>query len=137
LAKAGVPVGVLMAPVVPGLTDHEMPALLSAAAEAGARYAGYVTLRLPYAVAPLFAEWLGRHFPDKKEKVLNRIRNIRGGRLNDPEFGSRMRGEGLFADQMEALFEVARRKAGISERSPKLSAASFRRLEDQQLSLAL
>ena len=137
LAKAGVPVGVLMAPVVPGLTDHEMPALLSAAAEAGARYAGYVTLRLPYAVAPLFAEWLGRHFPDKKEKVLNRIRNIRGGRLNDPEFGSRMRGEGLFADQMEALFEVARRKAGISERSPKLSTASFRRLEDQQLSLAL
>jgi DNA repair photolyase len=137
LAQAGIPTGVLMAPVLPGLTDHEMPSILSAAAEAGARFAGYVTLRLPYAVAPLFEQWLERHFPDKKEKVLNRIRSLRDGKLNDAQFGSRMRGEGIFADQMDALFEVARRKAGITERSPDLSTAAFRRPGANQLTLPM
>jgi len=135
LSQAGVPVGVLLAPMIPGLTDHEMPRLLEAAAAAGANYAGYVTLRLPYAVAPLFEQWLANHFPDKKEKVLNRIRALRNGKLNDPNFGSRMRGNGIFADQIENLFDVACRKAGLNERSPHLSTEHFRRTEKSQLSL--
>lgn len=94
LAGAGVPVSVMAAPVVPGLTDHEIPAILEAAAEAGASGAGYVMLRLPGAVAGLVEEWLEARFPDRKEKVLNRVRDLRGGRLNDPRFGSRMKGEG-------------------------------------------
>src|SRR5262249_49260060 len=92
LAQAGIPAGVLVAPVIPGLTDHEIPAILAAAAEAGAKSASYVVLRLPHAVAPLFEQWLESHFPDRKTNVLNRIRSMRSGQLNDPRFGSRMRG---------------------------------------------
>jgi DNA repair photolyase len=132
---AGIPTGVLVAPVLPGLTDHEIPAIIAAAVNAGAMFAGYVTLRLPYAVAPLFEDWLTRHLPEKKEKVLNRIRALREGKLNDPQFGSRMRGEGIFADQIEALFDVACRKAGIAGKSPNLSTASFRPSTGKQLSL--
>jgi DNA repair photolyase len=135
LATAGIPVGVLIAPVLPGLTDHEIPAILDAAAAAGANSAGYVPLRLPYGVAPLFEQWLANHFPDKKEKVLNRIRAMRGGKLNDPNFGSRMRGEGIFADQIETLFEVARRKTGLDGRMPERSTAAFRRHGQAQLAL--
>ena len=83
LAAAGIPVGVIVAPVIPGLNDHELPGLLAAA---------YVPVRLPGAVRPIFEDWLERHFPDRRGKVLNRIRSMRGGRLNDPEIGSRMRG---------------------------------------------
>ena len=128
LADAGVPVGVMTAPVIPGLNDHELPNLLAAAAEAGATFAGYVPVRLPGAVAPLFEDWLGRHFPHRKEKVLNHIRSMRGGRLNDPNFGSRMKGGGVYAEHISRLFGVACRRAGIERgRFPKLSTASFRR----------
>ena len=137
LSQAGIRTGVLVAPVIPGLTDHEMPSILSAAAQAGAKSAGYVTLRLPYAVASLFEGWLAKHFPDSKDKVLNRIRSMRSGRLNDPRFGSRMRGEGVFADQISKLFEVARRKAGLNEHGPDLSTAAFRRPEKPQLEFSL
>src|SRR5205814_6861777 len=113
LSKAGVPVGVLVAPVIPGLTDHEIPSIVASAVQAGAQFAGYVMLRLPQAVASLFEGWLTSQFPQKKEKVLNRIRAVRGGKLNDPHFGSRMVGEGIFAEQTEALFAVACRTAGI------------------------
>ncbi|MEY2409045.1 MAG: hypothetical protein QOF48_1715 [Verrucomicrobiota bacterium] len=126
LNRAGIPAGVLIAPVIPGITDHEIPSILEAASAAGAACAGYVMLRLPHGVGPLFEEWLGRHFPDRAENVLNRIRSLRGGRLNDPQFGSRMRGEGAYADQAEALFEVASRRAGFGDRRPELSAAAFR-----------
>ena len=127
LRAAGVPVGVMTAPVIPGLTDHEVPAILAAAAEAGAQFAGYTVVRLPYAVAPLFERWLDEHFPDRKEKVLGRIRHLRGGgRLNDPRFKSRMRGEGIFAEQIRDLFTAGCKRAGLGER-PKLSTASFRR----------
>jgi DNA repair photolyase len=126
---------VLHAPIIPGLTDHEIPALVAAAVEAGAKYASYVVLRLPYAVAPLFEQWLTEHFPDKKEKVLNRIRAMRDGKLNEPEFGVRMRGKGIFAEQIDALFDVSLRKAGIAGNSPNLSAAAFRRPAGTQLSL--
>ncbi|MFQ5960249.1 MAG: PA0069 family radical SAM protein [Candidatus Methylomirabilales bacterium] len=127
LAQAGVPTGVLVAPVIPGLTDHELPAIIAAAAKAGAHFAGYVPLRLPHAVAPLFEAWLTRHLPRRKDKVLNRVRAIRGGRLNDPRFGSRMKGEGIFAEQIAALFSLACRRAGIVERGLHLSTAAFRR----------
>lgn len=134
LREAGVPVGVLVAPVIPGLTDHELPSIIEACAKAGASFAGYVMLRLPFAVAPLFEQWLERHVPDRKEKVLKRIREIRGGKLNDPHFGSRMKGEGIFAEQISAFFSLACRKAGFADR-PSLSTAAFRRPNSPQLSL--
>ncbi len=94
LAAAGVPAGVNVAPVIPGLTDHELPGILEAAAEAGATRAAYIALRLPHGVAPLFERWLEQRSPDRKEKVLNRIRDMRGGKLYDSRFGVRGRGVG-------------------------------------------
>ena len=135
LSEAGVRVGVLMAPIIPGLTDHEIPAVLDAAANAGAKSAGHVTLRLPHAVAPLFEKWLETHFPDRKEKVLHRLRAMRGGKLYDSKFGERMRGGGIFAEQIDQLFDVARRKVGIAERGGELSAAAFRRPGGAQMQL--
>jgi DNA repair photolyase len=135
LSQAGVPTGVLVAPVIPGLTDHELPSIIAAAVQAGAKAAGCVTLRLPHGVAALFEQWLSQHFPDRKDKVLHRIRAIRGGKLNDPRFSSRMRGEGIFAEQIATLFALACRKAGIDGRGPTLSTAAFRIPSDAQLSL--
>jgi DNA repair photolyase len=137
LAKAGVPVGVLIAPVIPALNDHEIPSVLAAAKAAGARWAGTEILRLPLTVSPIFQQWLEQNVPGKKDKVLNRIRAIRGGKLNDPRFGSRMRGEGIFADQIAQMFHVARRKVGMPEDGPELSTAAFRRPEGAQLGLGL
>jgi DNA repair photolyase len=134
LAEAGVPVGALIAPVIPGLTDHELPKIVQAVADAGARFAGYIVLRLPFAVKDLFENWLERHYPTKKNKVLNRVREMRGGELNDPHFCSRMKGEGIYAGQIEQMFRVACRKAGIEE-SPRLSTGHFRHPAGRQLSL--
>lgn len=135
LRDAGVPVGVLVAPVIPGLTDHEIPGLISAAAEAGAQFAGHVTLRLPHAVAPLFEQWLTQHFPEKKDKVLNRLRAMRGGKLYEAQFGRRMAGDGIFAEQIEQMFNVTCRKAGLAESRLELSPAAFRRPDGKQLPL--
>ena len=135
LAHAGVPVGVLVAPVIPGLTEHELPAILTAAARRGAQYAGYVTLRLPHGVAALFEDWLRQHVPTKHAKILQRIRALRGGQLNDARFGVRMHGEGVFADHIAALFTLGCRKAGIQRRDLQLSTAAFRRPSGAQLSL--
>ncbi|HXG48521.1 MAG TPA: PA0069 family radical SAM protein [Methylomirabilota bacterium] len=126
LAAAGVPVGVMTAPVIPGLTDHELPALLRAAAEAGAQHAGYVVLRLPHGVKDLFEQWLRRHFPDRADKVLNRLRSVRSGKLNDPRFGTRMRGEGPWAEQIQQMFRVSCRRTGLNQQRLELSTASFR-----------
>ncbi len=140
LSAAGIPVRVLMAPIIPGLTEHEIPALLAAAADAGALGANYTILRLPHAVAPLFENWLDRHAPGHKDKVLGRIRELRGDKLYDAKWGARMRGEGPLAAQIKALFEVAKRKAGFRAGGPgmsstaELSAASFR-VPGDQLSL--
>lgn len=128
LSKARIPVGVLVAPVIPGLNDHEIPKILSAARDAGALYAGYVPLRLPYGLKELFSDWLSKNFPDSKSKVLNQICALRGGKLNDSEFGSRMRGKGIYAKQLESLFEIFCRKTGLSRDGPELSSASFRRV---------
>jgi DNA repair photolyase len=135
LSRAGIPVTVLVAPIIPGLTDHEIPAILKAAAEAGATSAGYTVLRLPFAVAPLFEKWIETHFPDRKDKVLNRVRSMRGGKLYDAQWGKRMSGEGIFAEQIEKLFEVAKRKAGFKSERGELSIAAFRRPNGEQLSL--
>src|SRR5258705_5591607 len=113
LAKAGVPVGVMVAPVIPGLTDEEMPAILKAAADAGAITAGYVPVRLPFAVKELFEKWLEEDNPDRKGQGVDRMPDMRGGKLNDSDFHTRMRGFGVFAEQMERMFEVASKEAGI------------------------
>jgi DNA repair photolyase len=133
LTDAGVPAGVNVAPVIPGLNDHEIPALLAAARAAGAQWAGYTMLRLPHAVKELFTGWLRERFPERAEKVLARLHDVRGGALNDPRFGSRMRGEGRYAEQLRALFLVARRRAGFPDAGSKLSAAAFRRPGGVQL----
>jgi DNA repair photolyase len=127
LAEAGVPVNVLVAPIIPGLTDHEMPAILAAAAEAGAQRASKVILRLPYAVKDIFSAWLDTHVPGKKERVLSRVREMRGGKLNVSEWGKRMRGEGIFADQIHDLFAVAARRAGLNRVEWDLRTDHFRR----------
>ncbi|HXR06573.1 MAG TPA: PA0069 family radical SAM protein [Candidatus Acidoferrum sp.] len=137
LARAGVPVGVLVAPVIPGLNDHEIPSVLAAAKAAGAGWAGTEILRLPLTVAPIFEQWLEQNVPGRKEKILNRIRAMRGGKLNDSRFGARMRGEGIFADQISQMFHIARRKAGLAEAGPVLSTAAFRRPEGAQFGLGL
>jgi DNA repair photolyase len=135
LAKAGIPVGVMMAPIVPGLTDSEIPALVEAAARAGARTVRPIVLRLPHGVADLFETWLERHFPERKAKVMSRVRALRGGRRNDPRFHSRMRGEGVFADSIGSLFALACRRAGVSGDLPELSTAAYRRPGGEQLAL--
>jgi len=127
LAAAGIPVQVLVAPIIPGLTDHEAPAILHAAAQTGARSAGYELLRLPHGVADLFQRWLSEHRPDRTARVLNRIRDTRGGRLNDPNFGSRMCGSGLLAEQIRDMFRLARRRAGLDAPMPALRTDLFRR----------
>jgi DNA repair photolyase len=135
LAKAGIPVGALVAPVIPGLTDHEIPAIVSAVARAGARVASHILLRLPHAVAPLFENWLLRHFPERRVKVMSRIRAVREGRVNDPRFHSRMSGSGIFAEQIHALFELAARRAGLTGEMPPISTEFFRRPKQPQLEL--
>jgi DNA repair photolyase len=127
LSEAGVPVGVFVGPIIPGLTDHEVPAILQAAAAAGATFAGYTVLRLPGAVAELFESWLERNFPERKARVLGRIRDLHGGQLSDARFGVRMRGEGALADAIHALFKLARGRAGLRPGGPELSTTAFRR----------
>jgi DNA repair photolyase len=114
LRQAGVPVGVMVAPVIPALTDHEAEHILAAAAEAGAEHASYVMLRLPHEVAPLFREWLETHEPLKAAHVMSRVHALRGGRDNDPRFGSRLRGEGVFAEMFGQRFELACRRLGLN-----------------------
>jgi len=126
LADAGVPVTVMTAPIVPGLNDAEIPRLLRAAAAHGASHASFVMLRLPHGVKELFADWLAREFPERRDKVLHRIAEMRGGKLNDPRFGSRMRGEGPYAEQIGALFQLECRRSGLVRGMPALSTAAFR-----------
>ena len=131
LTEAGIPVSVLMAPIVPGLTDHEIPSLLEQAAAAGAMRAYYTVLRLPHGVKDLFSDWLEQHFPDRKQKVLNRVRDMRGGELYKSQFGTRMSGEGIFADTIATLFEQSRRRYGLDKPLPRLNIAHFKRPQAQ------
>ena len=127
LSAAGIPVGVMVAPVVPAITDSEMPSILKAAREAGALWAGFVVLRLPWAVAPLFERWLEEHYPDRKERVLGRVRDLRGGKLYDAKWGLRGSGEGIFAEQLASIFQITCRRLGLNETPREMSTASFRR----------
>lgn len=132
-AQAGIPVGVMVSPVIPGLTDHEIPVILRAAREAGARYANSIIVRLPGAVQPIFLDWLKRHFPLRANHVESQIRQMRNGRLNDPRFFHRYNPQGPRAGQIESLFEIHKRKLGFVA-SPKLDTSHFRR-PGQQLDL--
>jgi DNA repair photolyase len=127
LSEAGIPVGVMVAPVIPGLNDHEIPRILEAAAAAGARNAGYILLRLPLAVSGLFEDWLDRHRPAAKKRILGRIRSTRGGRLSDSRFGLRMRGEGPIADLIRQVFHAGCQRAGLNRQPWPVSPRAFRR----------
>ncbi len=129
LADAGIPVGVMVAPVIPGLTDAELPAILAAAAQAGAVSAGYVLLRLPYTVKDVFLQWLDDHAPSKKARVIDRLEALRGGKLNDPSWGARLQGQGVFADQLRDLFQLTARREGLNRDRIELSTEHFRRPE--------
>lgn len=125
LAEAGVPVGVMIAPVIPGLTDTEIPTILASAKDAGAITAGYLLVRLPLAVAPVFIEWLERTHPGHAERVLGRVRQARGGRLNVSEFGKRMSGTGELANQVSALYKLCAKKHGLDGKLPPLDCTQF------------
>ena len=134
LSAAGVPTGVLASPMVPGLNDDELESILEAAAAAGALSAGYILLRLPGEVATLFSEWLDAHYPLRKSHILSLIRQTRGGKLYDPRFGERMRGEGPYADLLARRFALAVKRLGLSRR-PELDVSQFRVTAGTQLKL--
>jgi DNA repair photolyase len=126
LSAAGVPSAVMVAPVIPALTDYELEGILAAAAQAGARSAGYVLLRLPYEIKDLFREWLEQHFPQRAAHVMSLIRDMRGGRDNDPHFGSRMSGTGPYAKLLRERFRLACQRLGLNSRSRgALDSAQF------------
>ncbi|WP_438483085.1 PA0069 family radical SAM protein [Oleiharenicola lentus] len=135
LSDAGIPVVAMVAPVIPGLTDHEIPAILDAVAQAGAKGCSWVMLRLPHAVKDVFLSWLEDHVPGKKEKIISRIQDVRDGKLYDSNWGTRMRGTGIFAEQIAKIFEVSARRAGLTRERPQLSCTNFRRRSRGQLEL--
>jgi DNA repair photolyase len=137
LRNAGIPVGVNVAPIIPGLNEHEVPSILKAAAGAGAQFAAYTIVRLPLAVAPIFVAWLETHFPERKEKILGRIRSIRDGKLNSSKFGSRMRGEGPIAEQIRQLFQISCRRFGLDRGHFEVNAKAFHRISPNQPELPL
>jgi DNA repair photolyase len=139
LAQAGIPAGVLIAPVIPAITDHEMEDILAAAQEAGASSAGYVLLRLPHEVKILFREWLGEHYPDRAKHVMSLINQTRGGKDYDAEFGRRMTGTGPYAELLRTRFELARRKCGFDSARDRheLDVSLFRRPAPDQSQLTL
>ncbi len=137
LAQIGIPVTVMTAPIIPGINDHEIPALLDAAKAAGATSAGYVLLRLPHQIKDLFADWLQRHFPDRAAKIDSLIRQTRAGELYSAEFFDRMRGTGPVADQIAASFRLFSRRAGLDQRHPPLNTAAFTRPQADPRQLTL
>lgn len=137
LAAAGIPVGVMFAPVIPALNDHEMESVLRAAAAAGAASAGYILVRLPLEVRELFTDWLREHYPDRAEHVLSRLRAMRGGQENDPRFGRRMRGEGVEADLLSLRFHQAVKRLDLNRDNTPMDTRRFTppRAPSPQLSL--
>ncbi|MBN8628731.1 MAG: PA0069 family radical SAM protein [Planctomycetes bacterium] len=125
LTAASVPVRVMVAPIIPALNDIEIPAILAAAAEAGAKSAGYVMLRLPLTVKPVFLEWLSRTHPDRRQRIENAIRGVRGGELSNSEFGERLRGAGVVAEQIESLFRTFAKKHGLDKQLPAIDCSQF------------
>jgi DNA repair photolyase len=137
LAAAGIPVGMMVAPIIPGLTDEEIEAILDAGARAGASRAGYVLLRLPHELKKLFVEWLQQHFPERADRVLHLLRSMRAGQTNDPRFGTRMRGTGPHAQLIARRFETAARKHGLNRRRNDLDCDRFLHRPEQGRQLTL
>jgi DNA repair photolyase len=137
LSEAGVPVGVMVAPVVPAMTDHEIEAIMEAARDAGASSAGFIMLRLPYEIKDLFIDWLDVHAPMKKKRVLDLIRAMRNGKLNDGNFGSRFRPTGGYAGMIRQRFMIAARRLGLEREGRALDCSRFKKptLPGQQLAL--
>lgn len=127
LAKAGVPVGIMIGPTIPGLTDHEIPAILKAAADAGAKSAHYTMLRLPYGVKDHFQTWLQEHFPDRAGRVLGHIKDVRGGKLYDSAFGDRMRGTGVYAEHIDNMMTLFKKQYKLDGYIPPLTTLLFNR----------
>jgi len=127
LSKAGVPVGVMVGPIIPGLNDNEVPQILKRASEAGAKWVAHTILRLPYAVAPIFQDWIEKNYPEKANRVMTRIRMIRDGKLNDPNWGTRMTGTGAYADYMHQLIDALSTKYKMKEPRVPLAVDLFRR----------
>jgi DNA repair photolyase len=135
LAQAGVPVYASLSPIIPAITDHEIETIVARVAAAGAREATYIPVRLPHEVAPLFRAWLDAHYPDRAARVMAIIRELRGGRDNDPNFGSRMRGHGVWADLIRTRFVKARKRAGLGAERLTLRTDLFRPPEGAQMRL--
>ncbi len=135
LARNRIPVGVNVAPIIPGLNDEEIPKILKQSAAHGATYAGYTLLRLPYSIKELFINWLDREFPDRKEKILNKIREMRGGKLNESGFGKRFKGEGEQVDAIKNLFRLSCKKYGLNKREIKLTTKHFKHKRGVQLEM--
>jgi len=135
LADNGIPVGIIIGPVIPGLTDQEIPKIIDESVKAGATMARYIMLRLPHSTKSIFENWLEQNFPNKKDKVLNRIKSMRAGKLYDSSFFKRDKGEGFFADQVQNLFTISCKKSGISANALNLSSTSFRFNKSTQLEL--
>lgn len=135
LSENGISTGVNVAPVIPALTDEEIPSILKAAAERGARYAGRVVVRLPFSVKELFSEWVKREFPDRANKILNRITEMHGGKLYNSQWSTRMTGEGQYADTIKKIFDAACNKLDLNKDKYKLTTEHFRRYKEDQFEL--
>jgi len=135
MAKNNIPVGINLAPIIPGLNDEEIPSILKAASFAGAIWAGNVMLRLPYKIKELFIEWLHRNYPEKAFKIINRIKDTRGGKLSETEFGKRLSGEGEIAEAIHKLFKINCEKYGLNKRKVKLITKNFKRHQNAQMDL--
>ncbi|NNE54999.1 MAG: hypothetical protein HKN32_03190 [Flavobacteriales bacterium] len=133
LARTGIPVGMMTAPIIPGLNHHEIPELLRVASENGASMASYTVVRLNGEIAHVFSDWLDKNYPDRKDKVLNQIRELHGGDLQDRRFGKRMSGEGPYSQIIKKLFEVSHKKYFSDKSFPKLDSTQFRRNGDWSL----
>jgi DNA repair photolyase len=132
LASAGIRVGVNVAPIIPGLNDEEIPAILKAASEHGAKSAGHVIVRLPYSVKDLFVDWINRNYPEKASKIINRIHEVRNGQLNSAEWGKRFSGEGTYVEHIHQLFHLSCEKYGLNKGGHPLRTDLFRRLTPGQ-----
>lgn len=135
LSEAGIPVGVNIAPVIPGITDHEMVSILESAKEAGADFAGYSIVRLPHKVKDMFVEWLEQHYPDRKNKVVNKVLDIREGKLNNSKWGDRMQGQGSYAEQIRDMFDLQVKKLSLNKHKFNLCADHFIKDTGEQLRL--
>ena len=135
LSEAGIPTGVMAAPVIPGLTDSEIPEILKSAKDAGAKHAEIIMLRLPYGVKDLFLNWLEEYLPDRKQKVINRLNDLFGGKLYDSTFDVRRKGKGPYAEQINDIFKLTCKKLGINKEPPNLSTAHFKNPFKKQMDL--